>query len=82
MTDPRTPVIVGAGQSNRRPAEADLEHATEPVDMMADVVRVATDDAGAGTALLERATGLRVLRVTEWHYADVATLLAARLVRA
>jgi len=79
VTDPRTPVIVGAGQSNRRPAEADLEHATEPVDMMADVVRVATDDAGGGTALLERATGLRVLRVTEWHYPDVATLLAARL---
>jgi acetyl-CoA C-acetyltransferase len=77
--DGRTPVIVGVAQLNRRPTEAELETASEPVDMMADVVRAAAADAGAADALLERASALRVLRVTEWHYADAATLLAARL---
>lgn len=64
---------------HRRPTEAELVDATEPVDMMAEVVRAAADDAGAGRALLARATGLRVMRVTEWHYADAAALLADRL---
>jgi acetyl-CoA C-acetyltransferase len=77
--DPRSPVIVGVAQSNRRPTEAELETASEPVDMMAEVVRAAAIDAGPGAALLARASALRVLRVTEWHYADAAALLAARL---
>src|SRR5262249_58787277 len=74
-----TPVIVGVAQQNRRPAEADLEAAAEPVDMMAEVVRAAAADAGTGDTLLERVSALRVLRVTEWHYEDAAALLAARL---
>ena len=40
---------------------------TEPVEMMAEVVRRAVDDAGAGSPLLPRVTGLRVMRVTEWR---------------
>jgi acetyl-CoA C-acetyltransferase len=43
------------------------------------VVRGAAADAGAGDALLARASALRVLRVTEWHYEDAAALLASRL---
>jgi len=77
--DPRTPVIVGVAQLNRRPTEAELDAATEPVDMMADVVRVAAADAGARDALVARTSALRVLRVTEWHYEDAAGLLARRL---
>ena len=79
MIDGRTPVIVGVAQLNRRPTEAELDAADEPIDMMAEVVRNAATDAGAGDALLERASALRVLRVTEWHYEDAAALLAARL---
>jgi acetyl-CoA C-acetyltransferase len=77
--DPRTPVIVGVAQLNRRPTETELETAAEPVDMMAEVVRGAAADAGVGDALLARASALRVLRVTEWHYEDAAALLASRL---
>ena len=77
--DARTPVIVGVAQLNRRPTEAELESAAEPVDMMAEVVRAAAADAGIGDALLLRASALRVLRVTEWHYEDAAALLASRL---
>jgi len=77
--DPRTPVIVGVGQLNRRPTEAELPDASEPVAMMAEVVRLAAADAGAGDALVARATGLRVMRVTEWHYADAAGALATTL---
>src|SRR6476646_3386204 len=77
--DARTPVIVGVAQLNRRPTEAELEAAAEPIDMMAEVARGAAADAGAGDALLARASALRVLRVTEWHYEDAAGLLANRL---
>ena len=79
MIDGRTPVIVGVAQLNRRPTEAELDTVTEPVDMMVEVVRNAANDAGAGDALLARASALRVLRVTEWHYEDAAALLASRL---
>ena len=79
MIDPRTPVIVGVGQLNRRPTEAELGDATEPVAMMAEAVRIAAADAGPGHPLLTRLTGLRVMRVTEWHYADAAGLLATTL---
>jgi acetyl-CoA C-acetyltransferase len=79
VIDPRTPVIVGVAQLHRRPTEAEVETTAEPIDMMADVVRAAAADAGAGSTLLTRASALRVLRVTEWHYEDAAALLAARL---
>jgi acetyl-CoA C-acetyltransferase len=79
VIDRRTPVIVGVAQLNRRPSEAEIEAAAEPVDMMAEVVRAAATDAGAGDTLLERVSALRVLRVTEWHYENAAALLATRL---
>jgi acetyl-CoA C-acetyltransferase len=47
--------------------------------MMAEVVRAAAADAGPGDALLARASALRVVRVTEWHYEDAAGALATRL---
>lgn len=77
--EPRTPVIVGVGQVHRRLADAELDRATEPVDMLADAARRAADDAGPGAALLARVTALRVLRITEWRYADAAGLVADRL---
>ena len=79
MTDPLTPVIVGVGQLNRRPTEAELADASEPVAMMAEVVRRACADSGAGDRLLGLVTGLWVMRVTEWHYEDAAGALATTL---
>ena len=79
MTDPRTPVIVGVGQLNRRPTAQELPGASEPLEMMAEVARLAAADAGTGHALLARATGLWVLQVTEWYYRDAADALATAL---
>ena len=77
--DPRTPVIVGVGQLNRRPTADELPGASEPVEMMAEVARLAAADAGGGHALLARATGLWVMQVTEWYYRDAAGALATAL---
>ncbi len=75
--DPRTPVIVGVAQSLRRPE--DPATTTAPVDMMADTLRLAADDSGVGTALLQRADSVRVAAVLSWRYTDPGTLVAARL---
>src|SRR5687767_2855527 len=75
--DPRTPVIVGVGQTLRRlesPAGA-----SEPVDMMVEALRVAADDSGAGAALLARADSVRVIEVLSWRYANPALLVAERV---
>jgi acetyl-CoA C-acetyltransferase len=75
--DPRTPVVVGVAQTLRRPD--DPATASAPVDMMADVLRVAGDDSGAGSGLLERADSVRIAAVLSWRYTDPGTLVAARL---
>ena len=50
MVDPRTPVLIGAGQlSNRVDQGADV---LEPVDLIVEALRRAADDAGAGDAAL------------------------------
>ncbi|MCU1449991.1 MAG: acetyl-CoA acetyltransferase [Acidimicrobiales bacterium] len=75
--DPRTPVIVGVAQALRRPE--DPARATAPVDMMAETLRLAAEDSGAGAALLGRADSVRVPSVLSWRYTDPGTLVADRL---
>jgi acetyl-CoA C-acetyltransferase len=75
--DPRTPVIIGVGQTLRRLDSA--VGASEPVDMMAEALRVAADDSGAGAALLERADSVRVIEILSWRYSNPATLVADRV---
>src|SRR5947207_16009310 len=74
--DPRTPVIVGVAQTLRRPDPAE---ATDPVDMMVEALRLAADDSGAGSALLERADSVRVAAVLSWRYTDPGAIVATRL---
>jgi acetyl-CoA C-acetyltransferase len=74
--DPRTPVIVGAGQVVRRdPADA---QSVEPVAMMADALRLAAQDSG-GARLLRRADSVRCVPVIAWPYRDAAAILAEDL---
>ncbi len=73
--DPRTPVLVGAGQFVQRPEK--LEEALEPAAMMAEAVSAAATDSGA-SALVERA-GLIVAVKGAWSYPDPARLVADRL---
>jgi acetyl-CoA C-acetyltransferase len=76
-TDSRTPVVVGVGQTLRRlesPAGA-----PEPLDMMVDALRVAADDSGAGSRLLEAAQSVRVIEALSWRYVNPALLVAERV---
>jgi acetyl-CoA C-acetyltransferase len=73
--DPRTPVLVGAGQVSHK---VPLEEALEPVDMMAEAARRAADDAGAA-GLLAAVDSVRVVALLSWRYADPGALVAARI---
>ncbi len=70
--DPRTPVIVGVGQTtNRRPKIAHV------LDMLEEVSRKANDDAG-GRAL-DRIDALHEVSQISWRSPAPASLLAKRL---
>ena len=73
--DPRTPVLVGAGQLLQRMDPAD---ALEPVAMMAEAARRAAADAGA-PGLLSKVQAIRVVRVVSWRYTDPGALVAAEI---
>ena len=73
--DPRTPVIVGAGQFLQRPQEP--TGALEPVEMMAEAVRRAAHDTGAA-GLAEQADAIRVVKGA-WPYHDPGRIVAERL---
>ena len=69
--DPRTPVIVGAGQIN------DREYGSEPIDLMVRCSEAAIADTGA-PGLRERVEAVRVVWGV-WPYADPGRLVAERL---
>lgn len=72
--DPRTPVLVGAGQFKQRPDNP--VEALEPVAMMGEALDAAVDDAGS-PGLAGRATHTWVIRGA-WPYTDPAALLNER----
>ena len=74
--DPRTPVLVGAGQlSQRVDRGADV---LEPVDLMVEALRRAETDSGA-TGVLARADSVRVSRELSWSYGDPGALVGERV---
>ena len=72
--DPRTPVLVGAGQFIQRPD--DLGDAIEAIEAMTVALERAAGDAGA-RSLLGATTAIRVARGA-WPYSDPGRLLAER----
>ena len=77
MVDPRTPVLIGAGQlSNRVDRGADP---LEPVDLIAEALRRAADDSGAGATALVGADAVHVVGLLSWRYRDPALLTAQRV---
>lgn len=74
MIDPRTPVVVGAGQTTQRIAPAD---ASAPIDLLAEAARAAEQDAGR--PLLARADVIAVVAIVSWPYPDPGAYLARRL---
>jgi acetyl-CoA C-acetyltransferase len=73
--DPRTPVLVGAGQITHR---ADgLDDALEPVALMAEAVERAAADAKL--AGVPAADSVRVVSLLSWRYRNPAHFLAERI---
>jgi acetyl-CoA C-acetyltransferase len=75
--DPRTPVLVGAGQWSNRVDRG--EPAVEPADMMAEALRRAGEDSGAGARALVGADAVRVSRSLSRNYRNPARLVADRV---
>ncbi|MCB0980029.1 MAG: hypothetical protein KDB17_05190, partial [Ilumatobacter sp.] len=73
--DPRTPVLVGAGQFLHR--AKGLDDALDPVALMAEAVRAAAADAGL--ADVPAADSIRVVGLLSWRYGDPAWVLAQEL---
>jgi acetyl-CoA C-acetyltransferase len=73
--DPRTPVLVGAGQVTHRAAS--LAEGLEPVALMAEAVERAAADANL--AGVPQADVVRVVNLLSWQYRDPAHFLAGRL---
>lgn len=68
--DPRTPVLIGAGQVNQRTEAPD----TEPVDLMALAAREAVDPR-----VLAALDSIRVVNLLSWRYRDPGLLVGERI---
>ncbi|HEX2562623.1 MAG TPA: acetyl-CoA acetyltransferase, partial [Acidimicrobiales bacterium] len=75
--DPRTPVLVGVGQWNNRVDRG--ETPVEPADMMAEALRRAAADSGAGDRVLCGADAVRVVSLFSRRYRNAARLVAERI---
>jgi acetyl-CoA C-acetyltransferase len=73
--NPRTPVLVGAGQVLNRIEK--LEDAKEPLEMMMTAIVMAEEDTGVGN-LLAQTQSVRVVRGM-WGYENPSKLIAERI---
>jgi acetyl-CoA C-acetyltransferase len=71
--DPRTPVIVGAGQVS---GDGGSEG---PIALAVRALRLAAEDSGTGDVLLRRADSCRHVATVCWPYTDESALIAAEL---
>jgi acetyl-CoA C-acetyltransferase len=72
--DPRTPVVVGVGQVDQRPA--DPHDALEPTALLAEAAQVARADSG-GPGLFGAIDTVAVVHILSHRYRDPAALVAA-----
>ena len=77
MLDPRTPVLIGAGQLSHRVDRG--EAPLEPVDLIAEALRRAATDTGVGSAALRGADAVHIVSLLSWRYRDPGRLVAERL---
>src|SRR5437763_15668523 len=75
--DPRTPVIVGAGQTSQRPD--DPVQAREPIDLLVDAARVADADAGANRSVLAALDTVAVVDIVSRKWPDRGARRGRRL---
>jgi len=74
VIDPRTPVVVGVGQTSQRVAPGE---ASSPIDLLVESARTAERDAGR--PLLARADVVAVVNIVSWPYPDPGAFLARKL---
>lgn len=72
--DPRSPVVVGVGQTSQR---VPAPEAAAPIELFERAARRADEDSGAG--LLARVDVVAVVQIVSWRYPDPGALLARRL---
>ena len=77
--DPRAPCLIGVGQRTWHPEEVGDEGAPEPLVMWEDVVRLAADDTGLGSSVLDSIDSLQIVYCQTWQYDDAVARLAERL---
>jgi acetyl-CoA C-acetyltransferase len=77
VVDPRTPVLIGAGQLSLRVDRG--EEPLEPVDLIVEALRRAADDAGIDAAALAGADAVSIVALLSWRYRDPGLLVAQRL---
>jgi acetyl-CoA C-acetyltransferase len=75
--DPRTPVLVGAGQWSNRVDRG--EPPVEPADLVAGALRRAADDSGAGPDVLRGLDAVRIVSMFSGRYRNAAALVAERV---
>ena len=78
--NPRTPVIIGAGQfTNRQAANAPTDHDAEldPVHMMALALQAA--EAASGVKIASHLQSVAVVPTVSWRYSDPAVAVARLL---
>jgi acetyl-CoA C-acetyltransferase len=68
--DPRTPVLIGAGQVNQH----DEDEAPDPVGLIALAARRAAD-----SHVLEAVDSIRVVNILSWRYRDPGLLLGSQI---
>jgi acetyl-CoA C-acetyltransferase len=74
----RRPVIIGIGEITDR--ARDPAQALEPIELMAQSLRRATEDAGSGSAaLLANLDSVDIVAEHSWPYTDACAALSARL---
>ena len=73
--DPRTPVLIGAGQFSHR--ASDLNDLLDPAAMLTEAVRRAATDAGLAT--VPQPDSWRVVSILGWRPSDPAWVIADQL---
>jgi acetyl-CoA C-acetyltransferase len=73
--DPRTPVIVGVGQTVQR--TDDLDAALDPTQLMCSAISDAATDAGLKS--IPQPQSVRVVNLLSWKFGDPAYLIAEQL---
>lgn len=75
--DPKTPVIVGAGQFLNRVDEGAAP--ISPTDLALEAISAAATDSGVGMEVARRAEVVAVVRMLSWRYNDPGRIVAERL---